>query len=76
MSKAAKVLAKIMAGKSDRNVSFDEAVYVLTRCGFVQDGGKGSHQIYRHQDGRKIVLPYHGKDIKPVYIRQIRELLK
>jgi len=65
-----------MGGKSDGNVSFDEAVYVLVRLGFVLDGGKGSHQVYRHADGRKMVLPCHGKDIKPVYIRQIREMLK
>jgi len=76
VSKAKKVREKIMHGLSDKNVTFEEAVYVLENAGFVHDGGKGSHQVYRHGDGRKMVLPRHGKDIKPVYIRQIRELLK
>jgi len=75
MSKAEKALAKILGGQSDKNVTFAEAVYVLEKAGFVRDGGKGSHQVYRHADGRKMVLPAHGKDIKPVYVRQIRNLL-
>lgn len=76
MSKAEKALQKILQGQSDKNVTFDEAVYALKKKGFVHDGGKGSHQVFRHPDGRKMVLPHHGKDMKPVYVRQIRELLK
>jgi mRNA interferase HicA len=76
VSKAEKALQKILGGRSDKNVTFDEAVYALQRKGFVHDGGKGSHQVFRHPDGRKMVLPYHGKDMKPIYVRQIRELLK
>ena len=76
MSKAQKTREKLMSGQSDKNVSFAEAVYVLEHAGFVLDGGKGSHQVFRHSDGRKMVLPCHGKDLKPVYVRQIRELLK
>lgn len=75
MSKAEKALEKILSGKSDKNVSAQEAVYVLAKSGFVRDGGKGSHQVYRHADGRKMVLPIHGKDLKPIYVRLIRELL-
>lgn len=75
MSKAAKALAKILSGTSDKNVSFDEAVYVLTKAGFVLDGGKGSHQVYRHANGKMIVLPKHGKKIKPIYVKLIRKLL-
>lgn len=76
MSKSEKVLAKILSGKSDKNISFEDATYALSVSGFAIDGGKGSHQVYRHSDGRKIVLPRHGKDLKPIYIRQIRETLK
>ncbi len=76
ISKAQKALEKILSGRSDRNVTFAEVVYVLLHSGFVHDGGKGSHQVFRHADGRKMVLPRHGKDLKPVYVRQIRELLK
>lgn len=71
-----KVIAKILSGASDKNTTLDEAIYVLTRAGFARDGGKGSHQVFRHPDGRKMVIPAHGKDIKPVYVRQIRNLLQ
>jgi len=76
MSKKDKILKKVLSGTSDKNVTLAEAVYVLTHAGFVHDLGKGSHQVYRHSDGRRMVIPVHGKDIKPVYIRQIRNLLK
>jgi predicted RNA binding protein YcfA (HicA-like mRNA interferase family) len=76
MSKSEKALAKILGGQSDHNITFQEAVFVLQREGFILDGGKGSHQVFRHPDGRKIVLPCHGNQLKPIYIRQIRGLLK
>ena len=75
MSKSEKALAKILSGQSDNNVTFEEAVYVLKREGFILDGGKGSHQVFRQSDSRKIVLPCHGHKLKPIYIRQIRHLL-
>lgn len=76
MSRDEKILAKIMNGQSDKNVTLAEATYALTKSGFAKIGGKGSHQVYRHDDGRKMVIPVHGKSIKPIYVRQIRSLLK
>ncbi|MBX9743366.1 MAG: type II toxin-antitoxin system HicA family toxin [Chthoniobacterales bacterium] len=76
MSKSEKALEKILNGQSDRNITFKEAVFVLQREGFFLDGGKRSHQVFRHRDSRKIVLPCHANQLKPIYIRQIRELLK
>ena len=76
MSKSEKAIAKILSGQSDKNVSFDDAAYVLSISGFILDGGKGSYQVFRHPDKRRVVLPKHGKDLKPIYIRQIREILK
>lgn len=76
MSKKEKALSKILSGNSDKNVSFEEAKYALEISGFLFDGGKGSHQVFRHPDGRKVVLPRHGKDIKPIYVKQIREQIK
>ena len=76
ISKRKKLLAKLMAGNQDKAFSFDEAELLLLQAGFIADGGEGSHRVYRHPDGRKVVLPFHGKGIKPVYIREIRKLLK
>lgn len=75
MSKKAKLRAKLMAGTHDRAFTFDEVTQLLIHEGFILDGGKGSHCVYRHPDGRKQVLPRHGKDVKPAYIKQIRKLL-
>lgn len=75
MSRIEKLVAKICSGKSDANVSFDEASSVLEHLGFRYDGGKGSHRVFRHEDGRKIVLPFHGNGvIKPYLVRQIRKI--
>ncbi len=75
MSKADKALAKVMDPAKTRNVSFDEATAALLRAGFVWDLGSGSHQVYRHPGGRRISLPRHGNEIKPAYVKQIRDLL-
>lgn len=76
VSRADKLKAKIMNPEQVHNVSFEEAVSVLERAGFVNYGGKGSHTGFRHPDGRKITLPRHGSLLKPAYIRHIGELLK
>ena len=76
MTKADKVFFKILSGQSDKNITLEEAIYVLVKAGFILDGGKGSHRVFRHSDSRKMVLACHGKSLKPVYVRQLRELLK
>lgn len=76
MSKADKLKAKIMDPDQLHNVTFDEAVKALQHAGFVWDLGRGTHQVYRHPDGRRITLPKHGSMIKPVYVRHIREIIQ
>lgn len=35
---------------------------------------RGSHRQYRHADGRRTTVPFHGsRDISPVLLRQIAE---
>jgi predicted RNA binding protein YcfA (HicA-like mRNA interferase family) len=75
VSKRKKLLEKLASGNKDRAFTFGEAELLLLQAGFVKDGGEGSHRVYRHPDGRKMVLAYHGKEIKPVYIKQVRRLL-
>jgi len=58
-----------------RNVTFADAVAALGRAGFVWDTGSGSHQVYRRPDGQRVLIPRHGNEIKPAYVRQIRGLL-
>ncbi|MEI6561846.1 MAG: type II toxin-antitoxin system HicA family toxin [Verrucomicrobiota bacterium] len=76
MTARAKLLARLMEGNQDKSFTFADAEQLLLQAGFVLDGGKGSYRVYRHADSRKMVLPCHGKTVKPVYIREIRKLLK
>ena len=76
VSRKKKLLDKLLSGSHDKSFTYEDAELVLLQAGFIKDGGEGSHTVYRHPDGRKMVLAYHGKTVLPVYIRQIRKLLK
>ena len=40
-------------------------IKVIEKLGFYFDRQKGSHTIYKHNDGRRVVIPIHsGKDLK------------
>lgn len=34
------------------------------RLGFEEVGGKGSHRVLLHPDGRRTVIPFHRKELK------------
>ena len=76
MSKAEKLAAKILSGKSDKNLAFNDLCYVLERAGFQFRSGKGSHRIYYKEGVIEIVnvQPRNGK-AKPYQVKQVRELL-
>ena len=49
-----------------------EVVALLERLGFVGVRQRGSHQQYRHADGRGTTAPVHpGRDISPTLLRRI-----
>ncbi|MDR1304269.1 MAG: type II toxin-antitoxin system HicA family toxin [Verrucomicrobiales bacterium] len=75
MSKAKKLMAKLMLGQADKSFSFADAALILAHQGFTLDFVTGSHHTFRHADGRRVTLPKHGKDIKPHYAKTIRETL-
>ena len=76
MSKAEKLAAKILSGRSDQNFAFDDLCYIIGRAGFQRRAGKGSHRIY-YKDGIVEIInvqPRNGK-AKPYQVKQVRELL-
>jgi predicted RNA binding protein YcfA (HicA-like mRNA interferase family) len=76
MSKAEKLAAKILSGRSEKNFAFDDLCYVLERAGFQLRSGRGSHRIY-YRDGIVEIVniqPRNGK-AKPYQVKQVRELL-
>ena len=40
-----------------------DVIRVLRRKGFVKIGQKGSHQKWRHEDGRQVIVADHLKSI-------------
>jgi len=46
-----------------RVVTAKKLVKALEKIGFYQGRSKGSHLIMMHGDGRRTVIPMHGKDI-------------
>ena len=43
-----------------RSTTARELISALVRDGFGFDRGSGSHQIYRHNDGRRVTVTFHG----------------
>lgn len=58
-----------------RNVPVRRLIRALERDGFVYRRLKGSQRVYRHPDGRRVVIHYHqGSDTMPIAtLRQILE---
>ncbi len=76
MSRAKKAVAKILEGRSDANLDFDDLCFVLERAGFTRRSGKGSHAIF-FRDGVDEILnlqPKAGK-AKPYQVKQVRDLI-
>ena len=51
-----------------------DAVRALVRNGFQFVSQKGSHQKWRHPDGRQVIIPDHGS--KPIPIGTLKSIIK
>lgn len=50
-----------------RNLPVRKLVYALKKDGFEYRRRKGSQRVYRHDDGRRVIVHYHrGSDTLPV----------
>jgi hypothetical protein len=75
MSKADKILDKVMSGRSDANVRFDDLCHLLLMLGFIERRTDGSHAIF--QDGSRFVnLQNIGGMVKKYQVRRVREILR
>jgi predicted RNA binding protein YcfA (HicA-like mRNA interferase family) len=45
--------------RTPRGVSARQFVHALQADGFILQRVRGSHRIYRHSDGRRVVVAYH-----------------
>ena len=49
-----------------------EVIALLQKLGFQMVRQRGSHQQFRHPDGRATTVPVHGsRDLSPILLRQI-----
>lgn len=52
----------------------NDVIRVLQRKGFVKVGQKGSHQKWRHEDGRQVIVADHGS--KPIPIGTLKSIIE
>lgn len=72
----AKLLAKILSGRADQNVLFDELVALLRHLDF-QVRVAGSHHIFSREDVAEILnlQPRRDGTAKPYQVKQVRHVL-
>lgn len=76
MSQKDKLLAKILSGASDTNISFDQLCQLLIKLGF-DERIRGSHHIFTKEGVEEILnlQPKQGK-AKTYQVKQVREVLR
>lgn len=59
-----------------RSLTARQIVSALIRDGFSFDRGSGSHQIYRHDDGRRVTVKFHspGDTFAPKTLKSMIEI--
>ena len=66
---------KIIKGRSDANVHFEQLRAFLLRLGFVERV-RGSHHIFRREGVRElIILQRSGSEAKPYQVQQVRKVI-
>lgn len=77
MSKTNKIFEKLMSGRSDANLSFNDLRILLEKIGFVARPTKGSHVIFQQTGGSFLNLqPDKNGKAKAYQVRQVREELQ
>ena len=75
MSKAAKLLFKILRGLSDANIQFEELRYLLLHLGFEERIG-GSYHVFRKAGiFEKVNIQKDGDKAKSYQVKQVRDVI-
>jgi len=76
MTKQNKILLKILRGKSDANIGFDELRNFLSNYGF-EERVKGSHHLFIKKGVEELLnLQREGKSAKPYQVKQVRQIIQ
>lgn len=56
--------------------TYGELTKIAQQCGFLWVRCKGSHNTFRHPDGRTVTIPDHGSSplVRPLLRRLLRDL--
>lgn len=75
MAREVKLLAAIRA--NPRNVRFKDACRAARSLGFVHEGGKGSHRVFKRK-GEPVQLNFQDRDgfIPPYQARQLSRMIE
>jgi len=75
MSRSQLLFQKILGGRSDGNIRFDDLRNLLRNLGFIERI-RGSHHIFRREGvAERINLQRDGGQAKPYQVRQVRSAL-
>ena len=75
MNQYGELRQRILSGRSDANIRFDELRAFLLRLGFVERV-RGSHHIFRKEGIReRLNLQRDGSHAKPYQVRQVRQII-
>lgn len=75
MSRLEKLMLKILTGRNDKNIDFDELCGLLQRLEFVERV-RGDHHIFTRGDVIEIInIQPQGKLAKPYQVKQVRNLI-
>ncbi len=75
MRRRSRLLQRILTGRSDANIRFDELLVLLRRLGF-DERISGSHHTFRRAGvSERINLQPRGNMAKPYQVRQVRQVI-
>lgn len=75
MSQKAKLLLKLLTGRSDSNFAFDDLVSILVHLGFSLRT-RGSHHIFVREGVAEIInLQPKSALAKPYQVKQVRQII-
>lgn len=75
MTVYSKVLQRVLSGRADANIRFDDLRNLLARLGF-QERSRGSHHVFVKEGVEHLInLQREGHMAKPYQVRQIRAVI-
>ena len=75
MDRNGELKQRVLSGRADANIRFDELRIFLSRLGFVERV-RGSHHVFRKEGVReRINLQRDGSHAKPYQVRPVRQVI-